>query len=120
MPTNKPGRVASNRPDMRSINSAPCFRIDGAVLRVSCRRRDKTVSMSAQSEPGRPPADMPLTRMPFRSGVLPINAPQNMVCLGTDTFTAHQFAKVGIVVTVIGYLLLLGFGATYWRWLGWL
>ncbi|WP_279607610.1 anion permease [Burkholderia gladioli] len=76
--------------------------------------------MSAQSEPGRPPADMPLTRMPFRSGVLPINAPQNMVCLGTDTFTAHQFAKVGIVVTVIDYLLLLGFAATYWRRLGWL
>ncbi|AJP57489.1 hypothetical protein UC34_11570 [Pandoraea vervacti] len=52
--------------------------------------------------------------------ILPINAPQNMVCLGTDTFTAKQFAKVGIVVTVIGYVLLLAFAATYWRWLGWL
>ncbi len=52
--------------------------------------------------------------------ILPINAPQNMVCLGTDTFTAKQFAKVGIVVTVIGYALLLLFAATYWRWLGWL
>ncbi|MBI0331277.1 DASS family sodium-coupled anion symporter [Burkholderia plantarii] len=52
--------------------------------------------------------------------VLPINAPQNMVCLGTDTFTARQFAKVGIVISVIGYALLLVFGATYWRWLGWL
>jgi len=52
--------------------------------------------------------------------ILPINAPQNMVCLGTETFTAKQFAKVGIVVTVVGYLLMLGFGMTYWRWLGWL
>ncbi|AKM32211.1 hypothetical protein AB870_21945 [Pandoraea faecigallinarum] len=52
--------------------------------------------------------------------ILPINAPQNMVCLGTDTFTAKQFAKVGIVVTIVGYALLLVFAATYWRWLGWL
>lgn len=52
--------------------------------------------------------------------ILPINAPQNMVCLGTDTFTAKQFAKVGIIVTVVGYALLMVFAATYWRWLGWL
>ncbi|VVD74570.1 Citrate carrier [Pandoraea capi] len=52
--------------------------------------------------------------------ILPINAPQNMVCLGTDTFTAKQFARVGIVVTIVGYALLLVFAATYWRWLGWL
>lgn len=52
--------------------------------------------------------------------ILPVNAPQNMVCLGTNTFNAKQFAKVGLVVTVIGYLLMLLFSATYWRWLGWL
>ncbi len=52
--------------------------------------------------------------------ILPINAPQNMVCLGTDTFNPRQFAKVGIVVTVIGYILMLVFAATYWRWLGWM
>lgn len=52
--------------------------------------------------------------------ILPINAPQNMVCLGTDTFTAKQFARVGIVITIVGYALLLLFAATYWRWLGWL
>jgi anion transporter len=51
--------------------------------------------------------------------VLPINAPQNMVCLATDTFTARQFARVGIVLTIFGYLLLLLFAATWWRWLGW-
>lgn len=52
--------------------------------------------------------------------ILPINAPQNMVCLGTDTLTAKQFARVGIVITLVGYVLLLAFAATYWRWLGWL
>ena len=52
--------------------------------------------------------------------ILPINAPQNMVCLGTDTFNPRQFAKVGIIVTVVGYALMLVFGATYWRWLGWM
>ena len=50
--------------------------------------------------------------------ILPINAPQNMVCLGTQTFTAKQFAKVGLIVTAVGYVLMLGFGATYWKWLG--
>ncbi|AZV93289.1 hypothetical protein CBF45_05800 [Bordetella sp. J329] len=50
--------------------------------------------------------------------ILPINAPQNMVCLGTDTFNARQFAKVGIIITIVGYLLMLLFGMTYWRWLG--
>ncbi|WP_042265273.1 DASS family sodium-coupled anion symporter [Paraburkholderia heleia] len=52
--------------------------------------------------------------------ILPINAPQNMVCLATETFTAKQFARVGIVLTVVGYVLLLLFAATWWRWLGWI
>ena len=52
--------------------------------------------------------------------ILPINAPQNMVCLGTETFNAKQFARVGILVTVIGYLLMLVFAATWWHWLGWM
>ena len=52
--------------------------------------------------------------------ILPINAPQNMVCLGTQTFTAKQFAKVGLIVTAVGYLLMLLFAATYWSWLGWM
>lgn len=51
--------------------------------------------------------------------ILPINAPQNMVCLGTKTFTARQFAKTGVVITIIGYALMLLFSATYWNWLGW-
>ncbi|MFD1557563.1 anion permease [Paraburkholderia silviterrae] len=52
--------------------------------------------------------------------ILPINAPQNMVCLATETFTAKQFARVGIAVTMLGYLLLLLFAATWWRWLSWI
>jgi sodium-dependent dicarboxylate transporter 2/3/5 len=52
--------------------------------------------------------------------MLPINAPQNMVCLGTETFNGRQFAKVGVVLTVVGYLLMLVLAATYWRWLGWM
>src|SRR5690625_1068972 len=52
--------------------------------------------------------------------ILPINAPQNMVCLGTNTFTARQFAKTGIVITILGYALMLLFSLTYWDWLGWM
>ena len=52
--------------------------------------------------------------------ILPINAPQNMVCLGTETFNARQFAKVGLLVTVLGYLSMLLFAATWWHWLGWI
>lgn len=50
--------------------------------------------------------------------ILPVNAPQNMVCLGTETFNAKQFAKVGILITIIGYILMLVFAATYWKWIG--
>lgn len=52
--------------------------------------------------------------------ILPINAPQNMVCMATDTFNAKQFARTGLVLTLIGYVLMMAFAATYWRWLGWL
>src|SRR5690606_18695059 len=52
--------------------------------------------------------------------MLPINAPQNMVCLGTETFTAKQSAKVGIGLTIVGFGLMLLMAATYWRWLGWM
>lgn len=50
--------------------------------------------------------------------ILPINAPQNMVCLGTETFTSRQFTKIGIWLTVIGYALLLVFALTWWKFLG--
>lgn len=52
--------------------------------------------------------------------LLPINAPQNMVCIGTETFTARQFLRTGIWLTLIGYGLMLVFALTWWRWLGWI
>jgi solute carrier family 13 (sodium-dependent dicarboxylate transporter), member 2/3/5 len=50
--------------------------------------------------------------------ILPINGPQNMLAFGTDTFSARDFIRVGLVLTVIAYAMLLLFAATYWHWLG--
>ncbi|MCQ4159420.1 anion permease [Roseomonas sp. GC11] len=50
--------------------------------------------------------------------ILPTNAPQNMLCYGTGAFSMAQFAKVGLVVTVAGYLLILLFSATLWPMMG--
>jgi solute carrier family 13 (sodium-dependent dicarboxylate transporter), member 2/3/5 len=50
--------------------------------------------------------------------ILPVNGPQNMLALGTETFEARDFIRIGIVLTVIAYVMLLIFAATYWRWLG--
>ncbi len=50
--------------------------------------------------------------------ILPVNSPQGMVGYGTGTFSARDFVRTGIAVTVLAYLLTLAFGATYWHWLG--
>jgi solute carrier family 13 (sodium-dependent dicarboxylate transporter), member 2/3/5 len=50
--------------------------------------------------------------------ILPINGPQNMLAFGTETFEARDFIRVGVVLTVITYALLLVFAASYWHWLG--
>lgn len=50
--------------------------------------------------------------------LLPINAPQNMLAYGTGAFTTKQFLKSGIPITIIGYLLIILFSATYWQWIG--
>ena len=50
--------------------------------------------------------------------ILPVNAPQNMVAYGTDTFEARDFVRTGIPLTIAAYLLVLLMGATYWNWLG--
>jgi di/tricarboxylate transporter len=52
--------------------------------------------------------------------ILPVNAPQNMVAYGTDTFAAKDFIRTGLALTVVGYLLVLLFGVTYWSWLGYI
>ena len=50
--------------------------------------------------------------------ILPVNSPQGMVAYGTDTFSARDFIRTGLVLTVLAYVLTLVFGATYWCWLG--
>jgi len=52
--------------------------------------------------------------------ILPVNAPQNMVAFGTDTFTVKDFVRTGLVLTVIGFALVLLLGATYWPWMGYM
>jgi len=52
--------------------------------------------------------------------ILPVNAPQNMVAFGTDTFTVKDFVRTGLVLTVNGYALVLLLGATYWSWMGYM
>ena len=52
--------------------------------------------------------------------ILPVNAPQNMVAYGTETFAVKDFVKTGLVLTAVGYALVLALGATYWSWLGYL
>ena len=50
--------------------------------------------------------------------ILPVNSPQGMLAYGTETFVARDFVRTGLVITVLAYVLTLVFGATYWRWLG--
>jgi sodium-dependent dicarboxylate transporter 2/3/5 len=47
-----------------------------------------------------------------------VNAPQNMVAYGTETFDAKDFVRTGLVLTVIALGLVMLLGMTYWRWLG--
>jgi anion transporter len=50
--------------------------------------------------------------------ILVVNAPQNMVAYGTETFSARDFVRTGFVLTIIALGLVMLLGATYWRWLG--
>lgn len=50
--------------------------------------------------------------------ILPTNAPQNMLCYGTGAFSVAQFAKLGVVVTIAGLLLIVLFSATVWPMMG--
>ena len=50
--------------------------------------------------------------------ILVVNAPQNMVAYGTETFQARDFVRTGLVLTLIAMVLVMALGATYWRWLG--
>ncbi|SDF44540.1 SLC13 family permease [Desulfovibrio legallii] len=50
--------------------------------------------------------------------ILPVNAPQNMIAYGTETFTVRDFVRTGIPLTIIAYAGILLMAATYWKWLG--
>ena len=50
--------------------------------------------------------------------MLVVNAPQNMVAFGTGCFRGGDFTRSGVVITIIGYGLILLLTATWWRWLG--
>lgn len=50
--------------------------------------------------------------------ILPVNAPQNMIAYGTNTFDVRDFVRSGIPLTLIGFALIMLLGSTYWKWLG--
>ena len=50
--------------------------------------------------------------------ILVVNAPQNMLAYGTETFDAKDFVRTGLVLTAIALALIMLLGATWWRWLG--
>ena len=50
--------------------------------------------------------------------ILVVNAPQNMVAYGTETFEARDFVRTGLVLTIVAIALVMLLGATYWHWLG--
>lgn len=50
--------------------------------------------------------------------MLPVNAPQNMLAYGTGGYNGQQLLKVGVPITIIGWLLMVLMSATYWPWIG--
>ncbi|MBC8119607.1 MAG: DASS family sodium-coupled anion symporter, partial [Burkholderiaceae bacterium] len=52
--------------------------------------------------------------------ILPVNAPQNMIAYGTDTFDAKDFIRTGLVMTLVATVLLVIFSLTYWPWMGYM
>jgi anion transporter len=52
--------------------------------------------------------------------ILPVNAPQNMIAYGTDTFVARDFIRTGLAITLAAVVLLVVFALTYWPWMGYM
>jgi anion transporter len=52
--------------------------------------------------------------------ILPVNAPQNMIAYGTDTFDARDFIRTGLIITLAAAALLVIFSLTYWPWMGYM
>ncbi len=49
--------------------------------------------------------------------ILPVNSPQNMVVYATNTFRSKDFIKIGLVLTLISYGVVLLLSKTYWQWI---
>lgn len=52
--------------------------------------------------------------------ILPVNAPQNMIAYGADTFEARDFIRTGLVITLAAFALLVLFALSYWSWMGYM
>lgn len=52
--------------------------------------------------------------------ILPVSAPQNMLAYGTGAYSGEQLLKIGVPVTIIGWVLILVMAATYWPLIGFL
>lgn len=52
--------------------------------------------------------------------ILPVNSPQAMIAYGTGTFSARDFVRTGIVLTIAAMALLVVFALTYWPWMGYM
>ena len=52
--------------------------------------------------------------------ILPVNAPQNMIAYGTDTFDAKDFIRTGLVITLAATVQLVFFALTYWPRMGYM
>jgi len=50
--------------------------------------------------------------------ILPTNAPQNMLCYATGAFTVTDFAKIGVLLTLAGWALIVLLSATVWPAMG--
>ena len=50
--------------------------------------------------------------------ILPVNSPQGILAFSIETFSAKDCIKVGLPLTIIGYLMMLFFAQTYWHMLG--
>ncbi len=52
--------------------------------------------------------------------ILPVNSPQAMIAFSTETFSARDFVRTGLVLTLAAVALLVVFALTYWPWMGYM
>jgi di/tricarboxylate transporter len=50
--------------------------------------------------------------------ILVVNAPQNILAYGTETFATKDFMQRGLVLTIIAGALVMLLGTTCWHWRG--